>query len=152
MYARIILKCATVTILITASLPTSGRMFLVTNGPQAEIDTRMHDYCSTYKGFGDLFNADSTVKTPEQRMVDEQLCACNMNEALYDNFEKELVKNYPGYGNLGIVNKCMLPQCAFRYHREDVFFHNVSTSYHSITREPSTTPRLRSTIHQIVRT
>lgn len=30
----------------------------------------------------------------------------------YDNFQKSLIKLYPSFGNLGLVNQCLLPQCA----------------------------------------
>lgn len=86
--------------------------YIEKNGPSEAIGSKLSTYCSTYKGFADLFNADSKVKTQRQRLIDSQLCACNMSDAAYAAFSKELTEKYPGYGNLGIVNKCMVPQCA----------------------------------------
>lgn len=81
----------------------------------------MRNYCKAYKGLGDLFNADSKVKTLVQRAIDVDLCACNLSSStvndpdgtvLYNNFANEFYSNYPGFSGLEFLNKCLLPQCA----------------------------------------
>lgn len=73
--------------------------------PLGEIDVPLSQYCqSKYKGFGDLFSSNNEL--------DKSLCACHMASQDYTNFEQQLVKLYPGFGNLGLVNQCLLPECA----------------------------------------
>lgn len=75
-------------------------------GPDARVDQGLNNYCQAkYKGFGDLFNGN-----PNQ--VDVQLCACHMPNQQYQNFEDQIDKDYPGLGNLGIEDRCLVPQCA----------------------------------------
>lgn len=79
---------------------------IVNTGPNARVDQGLNDYCQAkYKGFGDLFNGN-----PNQ--VDVQLCACHMPNQQYQNFEDQIDKDYPGLGNLGIEDRCLVPQCA----------------------------------------
>ena len=84
-------------------------------GPNAVIDQGLSTYCQNkYKGFGDLFN-----NNPNE--IDIELCACHMEESEYQNFADQIDKDYPGLGNLGINDQCLVPFCA-------------STAYKSVTR------------------
>lgn len=79
--------------------------YIETQGPVAQIDDNLGAYCqSKYQGFGDLFASPSAI--------DQELCACHMPSSQYAAFEQQLVATYPGFGNLGLVNECLLPQCA----------------------------------------
>ena len=79
---------------------------IVNTGPDARVDQGLNNYCQAkYQGFGDLFNNN-------QNQVDVQLCACHMPNEQYQNFEAQIDKDYPGLGNLGIEDRCLVPQCA----------------------------------------
>lgn len=79
--------------------------YIQNQGPLAQIDDTLAYYCNNkYKGFGDLFSSNNAL--------DQSLCACHMPADQYTNFEGQLVKLYPGFGNLGVVDECLLPQCA----------------------------------------
>lgn len=82
------------------------RNFVQNNGPTSEFDQGIALYCkSKYKGFGDLFN-----RTDNQ--TDQDLCACHMPPEQYASFEQEISANYVGFGNLGFVDQCLVPNCA----------------------------------------
>lgn len=92
---------------ITTNLPCQDFIanYIQNNGPIAQIDNAIGNYCQKkYKGFGDLFGSGN--------VLDMELCACHMPKEQYQNFEQELVKLYPGFGNIGLVDQCLLPQCA----------------------------------------
>jgi hypothetical protein len=73
--------------------------------PTADIDSRLTRYCTTkYGGFGDLFNSNN--------QTDIELCACHMSQEQYDNFQAQLIQQFPGFGNLGLNERCLLPRCA----------------------------------------
>jgi hypothetical protein len=79
--------------------------FIKDNGPTAAFDEGIRKYCSAkYGGFGDLFNSNNEL--------DKNLCACHMPEPQYTAFQAEIAKNYIGFGNLGFINQCLVPQCA----------------------------------------
>lgn len=82
------------------------RDFVKNNGPSSEFDQGISTYCAAkYKGFGDLFN-----RTDNQ--IDQDLCACHMPAEQYTAFEQEISANYVGFGNLGFIDQCLVPNCA----------------------------------------
>ena len=85
------------------------------------LDIGLVNYCKKYKGFADLFNADSTVGTPEQRAIDLDICACHLSSStepdpdatvLYRNFQASLAQQVPYFNNVGFISQCLVPQCA----------------------------------------
>jgi hypothetical protein len=75
-------------------------------GTSSDIDSSLNEYCARkYQGFGDLFNNTNNL-------TDQQLCACHMPQQQYDNYTQQLEQEFPGFTRLGIVDRCLLPQCA----------------------------------------
>lgn len=87
--------------------------YIQQNGPLAQFDQGLNSYCSTkYQGFGDLFDSNN--------QTDQELCACHMPAAQYAAFEQQLTQLYPGFQNLGVVDECLLPQCASSQYKSTV--------------------------------
>lgn len=75
-------------------------------GTSQVVDNGIASYCqSTFRGFQDLFNGYAS----ENQM---KLCACHMNSSDYQTFATQLYNNFNGLSNLGLVNECLVPQCA----------------------------------------
>uniref|UniRef100_A0A6C0IZF2 Uncharacterized protein n=1 Tax=viral metagenome TaxID=1070528 RepID=A0A6C0IZF2_9ZZZZ len=68
------------------------------------LDSDLTTYCKKYAGFGDLFKSNN--------QADIDLCACHMPQDQYDNFANQLFDLYPGFANLGLNKRCLIPQCA----------------------------------------
>ena len=87
---------------------TVCRNFVQNNGPVVEFDNGLKTYCAAKykgKGFGDLFNDPNN-------QPDIDLCACHMPEEQYQSFAQEIFKTYEGFGSIGLINQCLVPQCA----------------------------------------
>lgn len=92
---------------ITTSQPCQSFItnYIQNQGPLAQIDNPLEVYCkSKYKGFGDLFNSTD--------IIDQSICACHMPSQQYTAFEQQLYTSYPNFQHLGLVDQCLLPQCA----------------------------------------
>jgi hypothetical protein len=95
--------------------------YIIANGPIAQFDNGLDSYCSSkYKGFGDLFNSGTGTTGNTGNQTDQQLCACHMPEKQYENFETQLNGLYPSFGNLGLVDECLLPQCASSQYKSTI--------------------------------
>ena len=88
------------------------------NGPDAQTDAKISDYCTTKYPpticFNGLFNATPAVSTFEIN-----LCACHLPRECYDNYKKSLEIAAPGFVNYiensGINERCLVSQCASSY-------------------------------------
>jgi hypothetical protein len=75
--------------------------------PNSTIDNGLMTYCKKYKGINNLLSNGS------QKDID--LCACHLDPKQYDNLSKSLIQAFPNlkeFPNIGIVQPCMLPECA----------------------------------------
>ncbi|CAK7994510.1 Hypothetical protein POVR1_LOCUS34 [uncultured virus] len=95
--------------------------YIPAKGSPAILDNALVSYCRKYRGFADLFDADSTVGTPAERAVDLNLCACHLSShevpdpdatVLYRNFQASLAAQIPYFNNLSFIPQCLVPECA----------------------------------------
>ncbi|MEM3858100.1 MAG: hypothetical protein QW478_01695 [Candidatus Micrarchaeaceae archaeon] len=74
----------------------------------AAVEDGLNEYCTKFKGLGDLLSSQSTN--------DINLCACHMRQQQYNNFAATVLSYYPGYTSYiqtpGFVTQCLLNQCA----------------------------------------
>lgn len=91
--------------------------YIVDVNPLSQLDDDLATYCnSRYAGFGDLLTDPPAPDA--QKQIDIKLCACHMPEHQYDRFKSELIKQIPGFGDLGINKRCLISECAssqFKY-------------------------------------
>ena len=74
-------------------------------GPKAEIDHPLETACKRKFPGVDSFEASTSA-------TDRALCGCHLDPEIYDNLWKDLTKDYPGYANLGINERCAFSACA----------------------------------------
>lgn len=90
--------------------------YIANNGPNAQIDTKLNQYCTKFKGFGDLFTG-----SPPASDIDIQLCACHMPDAQYTAFENEITQQVPALKAYPQLNRCFLPRCiSSKYHSQPI--------------------------------
>lgn len=90
---------------ITTSLPCQNfiTQYIAKVGTSLQIDDALLSYCSNkFTSLNDLFNANQ---------IDKDLCGCHMPESLYDEFQKEVVAKFPGFGLVSTPAPCLFPYC-----------------------------------------
>ena len=87
-------------------------------GVDATLDTALKTYCSKYSGFDTLLDVNGQRNT--QSEID--LCACNLNQTVYDNLREALINAFPGYAGVPEDERCLFPECV------DSPFKNTSTT------------------------
>ena len=77
------------------------------------VDKPIQQYCrAKYKSFDQLFNPRTAGSDAEkQREIDADICACNLDDPLYDKYIQDIAAKYPGFGAFGIKPRCSLSQC-----------------------------------------
>ncbi len=87
-------------------------------GVDATLDTALKTYCSKYSGFDTLLDVNGQRNT--QSEID--LCACNLNQTIYDNLRESLIRAFPAYAGVPEDERCLFPECV------DSPFKNTSTT------------------------
>ncbi len=87
-------------------------------GVDATLDTALNTYCSKYSGFDTLLDVNGQRNT--QSEID--LCACNLNQTIYDNLRESLIRAFPAYAGVPEDERCLFPECV------DSPFKNTSTT------------------------
>lgn len=75
-------------------------------GTDAEFDSDLGRYCAHYKTMAELF------EDPKVGLEEQNLCACHLDPALYDQYFEQMKQLYPGVENLAVVKPCLLPECS----------------------------------------
>ncbi|QGR54209.1 hypothetical protein [Moumouvirus maliensis] len=82
--------------------------YITKNGADQQITTYMQDYCSRKFPTGGLSNFNLPL-TIDQK--DYNICACNMPDQYYQQFEQSIKGQFPDL-NLGSIRpNCLLPAC-----------------------------------------
>lgn len=84
---------------------------LAREGPNSAFSAPITTYCtSKYRGFGDLFSPPAGTTVPE---IDKQLCACNMSDQEYTEFQDNVEKILPPAVRslYDVPARCFVPQC-----------------------------------------
>lgn len=85
------------------------------NGPDADIDSRISNYCQAKfpvtTCFEPLFFGSPPISSFEQ-----ELCACHLSETCYQNYIDSLANQAPAFVNYirnsGIKDRCLISECA----------------------------------------
>ncbi|MEM3062277.1 MAG: hypothetical protein QW303_01835 [Nitrososphaerota archaeon] len=82
--------------------------YIVKNGATQQINDYLEQYCTRKYPNGDLSIFD-TKGTMDKK--DYNICACNMSQNNYDQFEKSLKEHFPSLSLGSIRPQCLLPAC-----------------------------------------
>ena len=107
--------------LIIGSSPSCQQFFqdyIADVGVDAALDTALKTYCSKYSGFESLLEVNGQRNT--QSEID--LCACNLDQTVYDNLRQALIQDFPAYAGVPENERCLFPECV------DSPYKNTSTT------------------------
>ena len=78
--------------------------FIAANGPRKEIDNLLTPACIK------KFPTFASLLASNKNNID--LCACHLDQSLYDNLRKQIIVAFPGFAAVDENERCLFPQCA----------------------------------------